>query len=60
MIDALTCGANGWLMLAAGVLTYGTLAWPVRRLSNTSSSPTAAMRPADDLLDKQPSGAPRC
>ena len=26
MIDTLTCGANGWLMLAAGVLTYGTLA----------------------------------
>jgi hypothetical protein len=26
MIDALTCGANGWLMLTAGVLTYGTLA----------------------------------
>ena len=26
MIDALTCGANDWLMLAAGVLTYGTLA----------------------------------
>ena len=25
MIDTLTCGANGWLMLAAGVLTYGTL-----------------------------------
>ncbi len=20
------CGANGWLMLAAGILTYGTLA----------------------------------
>jgi len=26
MIVTLTCGANGWLMLAAGVLTYGTLA----------------------------------
>ena len=26
MIDTLTCGANGWLILAAGVLTYGTLA----------------------------------
>ena len=26
MIDALTCGANGWLMLTVGVLTYGTLA----------------------------------
>ena len=26
MIDTLTCGGNGWLMLAAGVLTYGTLA----------------------------------
>jgi hypothetical protein len=26
MIDTLTCGADGWLMLAAGVLTYGTLA----------------------------------
>ena len=26
MIDTLTCGANGWFMLAVGVLTYGTLA----------------------------------
>jgi hypothetical protein len=26
MIDTLTCGANGWHMLGAGVLTYGTLA----------------------------------
>ena len=25
MIDTLTCGTNGWLMLAAGVLTYGVL-----------------------------------
>jgi hypothetical protein len=27
MIDTLSnCGASGWLMLAAGILTYGTLA----------------------------------
>ena len=27
MIDTLlNCGANGWFMLAAGTLTYGTLA----------------------------------
>ncbi len=26
MDTVLNCGANGWLMLAAGVLTYGTLA----------------------------------
>ena len=25
MIDTMTCGANGWLILVAGVLTYGTL-----------------------------------
>jgi hypothetical protein len=26
MIDNVTCGANAWFMLGAGVLTYGTLA----------------------------------
>ena len=26
MIDTVTCGANGWFMLVAGVLTYGALA----------------------------------
>ena len=26
MIDTVTCGANAWFMLVAGVLTYGTLA----------------------------------
>ena len=26
MIDTLTCGSNGWLMLAVSVLTYGMLA----------------------------------
>ena len=25
MIDTLTCGTNAWFMLAAGVLTSGTL-----------------------------------
>ena len=25
MIDTVTCGADGWFMLAAGVLTSGTL-----------------------------------
>jgi len=26
MIDTVSCGANGWFMLPAGVLTSGTLA----------------------------------
>ena len=26
MDSVLNCGANGWLMIAAGVLTYGLLA----------------------------------
>jgi len=29
MIDTVTWGANGWFMLVAGVLTYGTLALAV-------------------------------
>jgi len=43
MDNILNCGTNGWLMVAAGTVTYGVRLWPAPRSSNTSS-PTAERR----------------
>ena len=59
MDTVLNCGANGWLMLAAGVLTYGTLALAGATLIKYLFLPTAAMLPAEASPILRPSGASR-
>lgn len=59
MDTVLNCGANGWLMLAAGVLTYGTLTLAAAALIKYLFFAYRSMLPAEASLISRRLGASR-